>query len=43
MCVPDLFWDVQTCGLIGEGRRDWKVGLGFGVRMKQLITLIKSV
>ena len=26
MCVPDFFGDVQTCGLIGEGRRDWEEG-----------------
>ena len=29
----------KECSLRGEGRRDWKVGLRYGVRMKHMITL----
>ena len=34
-----MFGDVNTCGLRGEGRRDWEVGLRYGVRMNHMITL----
>ena len=37
MCAG-LFGDVLTCGLRGVGRRDWEVGLRYGVRMNHMIT-----
>ena len=40
MCViEDLFGDVKFCGLRGEGKRDYEVGLGYGVWMNLMITL----
>ena len=38
-CEKDKFWDVKSCELRGEGRRNWVVGLMYGVRMNQMITL----
>ena len=29
-----IFGDVKSCGLRGEGRRDWVAGLRCGVRMQ---------
>ena len=38
MCA-DLFWDVLTCGLRGEGRRDFEEDLRHGVKKNHMITL----
>ena len=41
MCVcvgADLFGDVLTLGLRGEGRSDWEVWLRYGVKMNRMIT-----
>ena len=37
--ISDLFGVVKYCSLRGEVRRDWEVGLWYGVRMKHMITL----
>ena len=37
VCVLVFFGDVQTCGLREECRRDWEVGLRYGVRMNHMI------
>ena len=34
-----LFGDVLTSGIRGEGRRDWKVDLRYGVKKNNMITL----
>ena len=35
----NLFGDVKSCCLRGEGRRDWEVGLRYGVSINRMITL----
>ena len=34
-----LFGLGLVCGLRGEGRRDWEVGLWCGIKMSHMITL----
>ena len=34
-----LFQDVLTCGLRGEGRRDWEIDFMFGLKKNHMITL----
>ena len=40
VCVPVLLVDLQTSVMREEGRKDWEVGLCFGIRIKQMIILI---